>query len=167
MAMIYYGWGDVVRKKVLMGYGYCPNCQGITPMYLAKHAFRVHICYIPVFWKTKGYVEMCGDCEMGHQISKEEFKQLRLEYEPMPKKLVKKCYKDICRICSAIADNSQANIDYVMKQICSQYPIATNDTLKSRYTALVTDMLTIQMQSRQAIAQSQQQAFAENNQAAY
>lgn len=141
MAMIVYGWGDVFHKKKFMGYGYCERCGGFEQYYLSHLVFRVHICYIPVFMRPKGYYITCKGCDFGHSITKEDYKRYKSEYKAMSKSMSKKCWKEICRLCDMLKEYSPSNVDYVMSQISAGFPVNTSEVLRQHYQQLVNDRL--------------------------
>lgn len=158
MATITYGWGNVIRKKQLMGYAWCPSCSSFAPKYLSRLFFRVHISYIPVFMWPKGYLIACKNCKCGVEITKDEFKALKQEYKPMSKSMAKKCFNDIKQICQPISDYNETILNEVMFQISQKYPIAVNDTLKTFYSQLVTDVICAKLENQRVLAQAQAQA---------
>lgn len=143
MAMIVYGWGDVIKNKQCMGYRYCDGCGNFQLYYLAKKVFRIHISYIPIFMKTKGYYICCNTCKTGWEISKQEFRQLKNDFKPMKKSMAKKCYKEICDLCDTMDACNEANVDYIMVQLAAKYPIADNQALKDHYHKLIATKLSI------------------------
>lgn len=162
--MIYYGWGDVIRNKQFMGYQYCESCCDFKPYYLSKLVFRVHISYIPIFWKGKGYYITCNNCKRGRQLSKQDFRKLKAEYSPMKKSLAKKCYKEICSICDTLDGCNETNVNYVMQQLSSTYPITANETLRDHYHELISTKLLIAEQLKHPqIAPSTAPAIPQSN----
>lgn len=158
MAMIYYGWGEVLKHKQLIGYKYCEGCCGFQPYYLTKKVYRVHIMYIPIFMSTKGYYVCCKSCKRGTMLSKEEYRNLRYEYSPMKKSMSKKCFKDLCRLCDAIGECTEPNVEYVMKKLAETYPVTANDTLREHYREAVAMRLEMNEQMKRAQAHTQTQA---------
>lgn len=164
MAMIVYGWGDVIRNKQCMGYKYCDGCGDFQLHYLAKKVFRIHISYIPLFMKTKGYYICCNTCKRGYEISKQEFRQLKNDFKPMKKSLAKKCYKEICSICDTLDGCNETNVNYVMQQLSSTYPITANETLRDHYHELISTKLLIAEQLKHPqIAPSTAPAIPQSN----
>lgn len=161
MATITYGWGNVIRKKQMMGYAWCPSCGSFAPRYLSKLVFRVHISYIPIFMWTKGYLMTCKNCKGGVEITKDEFKNLKKEYKPMSKSMAKKCFNEIKKICQPIGDYNETILNDVISQISQKYPVAVNETLKTFYSQLVTDVICAKLENQRALAQAQVQAQQE------
>lgn len=153
--MICYGWGDVIRNKQFMGYQFCDNCCGFQQFYLSKIVFRVHISYIPIFWKTKGYCICCKSCKRGRTLTKQEFRDLKAEYRQMTKSQAKKCFKELCSMCDALGVCNEHNINYVMDTLAATYPITANETLRSHYREAVAMRLEMNEQMKRAQAQAQ------------
>ena len=143
MAMIVYGWGNVLKKKQFMGYQYCASCCDFMPAYLAKVVFRIHICYIPIFMLTKGHYICCGTCERGKEISKLEYKMLKFNYKAMTKSQGKKAFTELCKLCDSLPNYSPENVEYVYGQIASSYPISANEVLQNHYRELITARLQV------------------------
>lgn len=157
MGMIVYGWGDVVKHKQIMGYQWCQSCGSFAPRYLSKLVFRVHISYIPVFMKTKGYFIACKSCEAGKEITKQEFKALKELYKPMTKSMAKKCFKELQGLCAGAADNSETSVSFIFNDIASRYPVAANSALTGEYRQLITDLIGERIERQRALEQQQQQ----------
>ncbi|MBQ4094948.1 MAG: hypothetical protein IJC65_00805 [Oscillospiraceae bacterium] len=158
MATIVYGWGNVLKNKKLMGYEWCGDCCSFKPRYLSKLVFRVHISYIPIFMKTKGYYMACKGCSAGVEITKAQFKQLKEDFKPMSNSMAKKCFKEIVAICEPINELSDANVQYVIQNISQTYPIMANETIGSFYRKLITDVIGEKIE-RQRVLTQQQNAF--------
>ena len=158
--MIYYGWGDVIRNKQFMGYQFCDSCCGFQQFYLSKIVFRVHISYIPIFWKTKGYCICCKSCKRGRTLTKQEFRDLKAEYRQMPKSAAKKCFKELCSMCDALGVCNEHNINYVIDRLAAAYPITANETLREHYREAVAMRLEMNEQMKRAQAQAHTQTQA-------
>ncbi len=157
MAAIVYGWGDVVKHKQIMGYQWCQNCASFAPRYLTKLVFRVHISYIPIFMKTKGYFISCKSCETGKEITKQEYKALKELYKPMTKSMAKKCFKELQGLCADATDNSEASVSYIFNDVASRYPVSANNALAGEYRQLITDLIGERIERQRALEQQQQQ----------
>lgn len=155
MATIVYGWGNVIKYKKLMGYEWCSTCCSFKPRYISKLVFRVHVSYIPLFMKTKGYFMVCKNCENGKEITKEQFKQLKEAFKPLSNSQAKKCFKDIVALCDPIHELTDGNVDYVLQTISQTYPVLANDTIASFYRKLVTDVIGERLERQRAFAQQQ------------
>ena len=158
MAAIVYGWGNVLKNKKIMGYSWCQSCGKFTPRYLSKLVFRVHISYIPIFMKTKGFFISCKDCKCGTEISKEEFKRLKEEFKPMTNSLAKKCFKEISQICQPINEYSEGIVSDAMSQISGKYPVTASESLAAHYRQLITDVICSKLEYQRMVSEQQQQA---------
>lgn len=156
MAAVYYGWGNVLKKKQLMGYQWCQTCGSFQPRYLSKLVFRVHIYYIPLFMKTKGYFIACKGCERGTQITKEQFKALKERYKPMTKSLAKKCFRELTQVCASYTECSETTVQSIFYQMAQRFPIAANETLIQEYRQLIIDLINERIERQNMLAQQQQ-----------
>lgn len=135
-----YGWGDTNRKILPLGYTRCKVCGAFKPLYLSKLVFRIHISYIPIFMKRKGYTIHCGNCMRYSEISQEQFAQLKEIYSSFKsKKLVKACYKDALSLCSGL-EPDESNINYVLSKLKETYPISEGE-MSNHYSDLIKDIL--------------------------
>lgn len=164
MATICYGWGDILKKKTIMGYQYCESCNKVTPLYLSRRLFRVHISYIPVFIWPKGYTMNCKKCKRYIELEKDAYKRLTEEFKPM-KKLAKQCYKQVSALCENYTEQTEANINAIYMQVASQYPVASNETLKTQWLRTISDTLAYTIAFNQAKAQAQAEKLAKKQKA--
>ncbi len=138
--LIPYGWGNKLKKDVPMGFMACGKCRGFAPYYLGRVVFRVHICYIPVFFKTKGYYVFCGNCEAGREISKEQYEMLKPAYKLFTnKKLLKQCYNDAVTLSQGM-EPTDMNIQYVFDSLAKTYPI-DGEILANQYKTMIADII--------------------------
>lgn len=164
MATICYGWGDILKKRTIMGYQFCESCNKVTPVYLSRRLFRVHISYIPIFMWPKGYAINCKKCKRYLDIPKEEYKKLTDDFKPM-KKLAKQCYKEVTRLCQNITVQSEESVNSVYMQIASQYPIASNENLKGQWKRAISDTIAYTIAFNQAKAEAEAQKLAKKQKA--
>lgn len=140
-----YGWGEVLRKDMPLGVKLCPKC-GYTMFYLARVVFRVHICFIPVFWQTKRYYVMCGACESGREISKEEYTHIEAIHKSFCKKKdLKECYMFIGSLTQNMFYDDN-NVEYILKQLKERYPI-NDEVLSTQYRDLISLILKLKTQN--------------------
>ena len=168
MATICYGWGDILKKRTIMGYQFCESCVGCCIRDEEKCYFtdisRVHISYIPIFMWPKGYAINCKKCKRYLDIPKEEYKKLTDDFKPM-KKLAKQCYKDVTRLCQNITVQSEESVNSVYMQIASQYPIASNENLKGQWKRAISDTIAYTIAFNQAKAEAEAQKLAKKQKA--
>ncbi|WP_124097935.1 hypothetical protein [Ruminococcus sp. Marseille-P6503] len=147
--LIMYGWGNKLKRDVPMGVSVCGGCRSFSHHYLGRLVFRVHICYIPVFWRTKGYYVFCDNCEGGQEISKEQYRELKEIYRMFTnKKLLTDCYHYAVQISQGLELNDH-NVDYVLSQLQQKYPIQ-HQVMIDQYRGLVSDIMRFQIQPQQA-----------------
>lgn len=148
--VIPYGWGSKLKKTVPMGIGICNGCMSFSMQYLGKVVFRVHICYIPIFWKTNGYYVFCGNCERGAQITKEEFRRLKPAFKMFSnKKMLMDCYNRAVQLCTGFEAND-ANVSNVYRELVQVYPQLGNEIIAQHYMKLISDLLTYGVNRQQA-----------------
>lgn len=139
--LIPYGWGTKLKKTAPMGIGACGGCNSFAMHYLGKVVFRVHICYIPIFWKTKGYYVYCGSCERGFQIKKEEFRRMKPAFKTFTnKKMLMECYNKTAQLCAGL-EASDENVQKVFGELVQVYPQIGNEIIAQHYTKLISDLL--------------------------
>lgn len=138
--MIIYGWGDVVSKGKAMGIMPCDGCCGLTMHYLARQVFRVHICYIPVFRKTKKYLVICDNCNNGYEITKEAYKNLTAVHKTFCKKKdLLECYQYVDYLTANLI-NSAENAQWVLDKLKERYPIEEG-IMSNQYRNLIETVL--------------------------
>lgn len=130
-----YGWGERIWKSIALGMMYCPNCC-ITMHYLARRVFRIHICFIPVFWYTKNYYVVCDKCSRGMEITQDVFKNLKQIHKPFcNKKQLIECFNYIVDLSNnMIYDNS--SIEYILDRLKERFPI-NDPILENQYRSLI------------------------------
>lgn len=145
--LIPYGWGDKLKKDAAMGILACDRCSSFSRHYLGRVVFKVHICYIPVFWRTKGYYVFCENCEGGVQISKEQYRNMKPVFKTFSnKKLIGECYNKAVELSRGL-EPTESNVDYVFGQLSQEYPINTHDILAQNYRAMVSSIMNFQLAS--------------------
>lgn len=162
MATIVYGWGNVLKKKQIMGYQWCPSCGSFKPEYLSKLVFRVHISYIPIFKKTKGYFIACPGCEKGREITKEQFKELKEKFKPMTNSLSKKCFKELTQVCATCTECSETTVQGIFYQMAQKYPISATEELTAEYRQLIIDLIGERLERERMMLQQQQMMLQQN-----
>ncbi len=139
--LIMYGWGNKLKKDVPMGMTACGSCGQFQQRYLGRVVFRVHICYIPIFWKTKGYYIFCGNCERGQEISREQYEIMKPVFRTFTnKKLLKDCYDSAVKLSYGM-EASEQNVEQVFTQLAQSYPIATHELIAQQYKAMIFDIM--------------------------
>lgn len=147
--MIMYGWGDKLKRDVPVGVMVCQNCRSFAHYYLGRVVFKVHICYIPVFWRTKGYFIFCDNCEKGHELTKEQYRELKSVYGMFSnKKLIADCYQCAVELSAGLELNEH-NVEYVLSQLQQKYPIQ-NQLLTNQYRGMIADIMRYRIQPQQA-----------------
>lgn len=138
--LIPYGWGDKLKKDVPMGIMICDGCRSFSMYFLGRVVFRVHICYIPIFFKTKGYYIFCGNCSNGRQISKEQYKAMKPVYKTFKnKKQLTECYNKAKELSKGLEATDQ-NVESVFKTLAQSYPI-DNEMMANQYRGMIADIM--------------------------
>lgn len=78
---ILWGSGKKKKKTKYKVSDLCGCCGFSAEMFIVKIYNYIHIFYIPfIFWGTKYYVE-CPKCGAAREMSKEEYKNIKLAYK--------------------------------------------------------------------------------------
>jgi hypothetical protein len=128
-----YGTREKLKKDVKMGLDYCPNCGKFTAWFAGRHRKYWHFDYIPLYIKTLNCFVMCGSCEHGREIDKQELAALKENYQPFKdKKQQIACYQEAEALAKTMMA-SDAAVDTMMQRLSEKYPIKATPFLEAEY----------------------------------
>lgn len=76
MAVIFYSYGNKIKKEAQLSEHACPNCGYTAPHALVKEKYGLKIWgIIPLFSKTIDMGDMCEKCGLIKTMTKDEYNE--------------------------------------------------------------------------------------------
>lgn len=130
---IIWGTEEKLKKDLMIGIDWCPNCQKFTEHYIGRRVKVKHFEYIPVASDVLEYFLLCGTCHCGSSITKDNYEDISHIFQPFSKRKDQiKCFEKATKMVGNM-EPSEASVTMLMDTLAAEYPVRASMQLEGEY----------------------------------
>lgn len=159
---IFWGSDEKIKKELMIGIDWCPNCQKFTEQYLARRVKSKTINLIPLQSDVLAHYLLCGTCNYGTEIQKSSYEDIEHMFKPFPKRKDQiKCFERAIALVQTMEPNV-FSLNTLMDTLAAEFPVRATQQLEGEYRRRFQKLLMVHGKggSPQALMQPQQPAPA-------
>ncbi|MBQ9906515.1 MAG: hypothetical protein IJM46_07070 [Oscillospiraceae bacterium] len=133
MIPIYWGTQEKLKKDLMIGIDWCPNCQKFTEQYLGRRVKQKHVDFIPLSSDVLEHYLLCGTCNYGNSIQKSSYEEIEHMFQPFSKRKDQiKCFEKAAKLAETLEAN-EFSVTTIMNTLAAEFPVRATQQLEGEY----------------------------------
>lgn len=133
MIPIYFGTQEKLKKDLMIGIDWCPNCQKFTEMYLGRRVKQKHLDFIPLSSDVLEHYMLCGTCNYGSTILKSSYEELEHMFQPFNKRKEQiKCFEKAAEMAKSM-EPGEMSVNAMIDALAAEFPVRATQQLEGEY----------------------------------
>lgn len=130
---IYWGTQEKLKKDLMIGVDWCPNCQKFTESYIGRRVKVKHFEYIPLATDVLEHYLLCGTCHYGASITKNHYEEISHMFQPFSKRRDQlKCFQKATTMVANM-EPTDFSVNTLMNTLSAEFPVCATPQLDCEY----------------------------------